>query len=214
MAISVEACLAVLDVNPPTEATLTALLSPDERQRAFAFRSSRDRARYAVCRGRLRELLAERLGGRPEVLTFAYNAFGKPLVPGARLHFNLSHAGGVALYVMARDVEVGCDIEWRQPRLASRRAAQWLFSASERKALDPLQGDAWTKGFFNCWTRKEAVLKGHGVGLTQPSDFEAAATLRGADGWSVLVLEPMPGLHAAIAVHASDWRLTSLQLLC
>jgi 4'-phosphopantetheinyl transferase len=219
MTTSVDACLVILDVGTPTQAELANLLSPDERQRACAFRFDQDRDRYVVCRARLRELLAERLGTEPEAVVFAYNEFGKPFLPDAGLRFNLSHAGGLALCVTASDVEVGCDIEWRLPRLASRHAEEWLFSAAERQALGSLQDDAWIEGFFNCWTRKEAVLKGRGLGLAEPADFdvslrpdEPAAILRGADGWSIHALEPMPGLHAAIAVQANDWQLTSLRL--
>jgi 4'-phosphopantetheinyl transferase len=216
MAITVEACLAALDVDAPTRAKLAALLSPDEHARAAAFRSEQHRGRYIVCRGRLRELLAERLGTRPRAVALTYNASGKPSLVGAPLRFNLSHAGGTALYVFARDVEVGCDIEWCWPELANRRMADWLFSAAEREALDPLQGEGWLKGFFNCWTRKEAVLKGRGLGLGQPADFdvslrptEPARILRGAEGWSIQAPEPMPGLHAAIAVQADDWQLSA-----
>lgn len=219
MAISVEACLVALAVGARTEATLSELLSPDERARAAQFRAERDRSRYVVRRGRLRELLAERLDDRPEALRFSYNAFGKPSLAGTPLHFNLSHSGGFALYVMSFDVAVGCDIEWRQLRLADRRIAEWLFSVAERQALESLQEDAWIEGFFNAWTRREAVLKGRGLGLAQPSDFdvtlrphEPAAILRGSDGWSIHAREPLPGLHGAIAAQAVDWQLASLPL--
>ncbi|MBV8407086.1 MAG: 4'-phosphopantetheinyl transferase superfamily protein [Alphaproteobacteria bacterium] len=216
MAIAVEACLAALDVGAPTRTKLADLLSPDERARACAFHSEQHRSRYIVRRGRLRELLAQRLGKKPQAIDLTNNAFGKPSLVDGPLCFNLSHSRATALYVMARGVEVGCDIEWRLPELASRRVADWLFSAGERAALDSLQGDAWLEGFFNCWTRKEAVLKGRGRGLSQPFDFdvslrpgEPATILRGAGGWSLRALEPMPGLHAAIAVQAEDWQLLS-----
>jgi 4'-phosphopantetheinyl transferase len=204
-----------LDADATTIDKLAALLSAEERQRAAAFRLARDRRRYIVCRGRLRELLAHRLGCRPADVPLSCTEAGKPFVPSSAIRFNLAHAGALALCVIAWDVDVGCDIEWRIPRLASRQVARSLFSALELEKLAPLRGSAWLEAFFNCWTRKEAVVKGLGCGLCGPlASFdvsllpdEPVAILRGAEGWSLQALEPVPGLHAAIAVKASAVQL-------
>ena len=46
--------------------------------------------------------------------------------------------------------------------------AEHHFSPAELAALSYLEGDAWLQGFYNCWTRKEAILKAEGVGLNLP----------------------------------------------
>ena len=50
--------LAALDLPADEVARLAAFLATDERDRAAAFRFDRDRRRFVVRRGRLRELLA------------------------------------------------------------------------------------------------------------------------------------------------------------
>jgi len=88
-----------LDVAPPPE-TYYATLSEDERNRSARFRFERDRQRFIVAHGALRDLLGRSLGTDPGRIRFVYNAFGKPeLDPafGERLKFNLSHSADLAL---------------------------------------------------------------------------------------------------------------------
>jgi len=46
--------------------------------------------------------------------------------------------------------------------------ARRFFSPREQAALAGLQGNAKTEAFFRCWTRKEAILKAVGAGLSLP----------------------------------------------
>src|SRR5881394_833913 len=87
-----------------------ATLSDDERSRAARFRFERDRQRFVVARGVLRELLGRYLDIDPGQIRFVYNAFGKPeLHPdfGGGLNFNLAHSADLALIAIARDARVG-----------------------------------------------------------------------------------------------------------
>src|SRR5687767_5343121 len=52
----------------------------EEARRAARLRFERDRRRFIVARARLRRLLADRLGLRPESLAFVYGKNGKPAV--------------------------------------------------------------------------------------------------------------------------------------
>src|SRR6266566_6326583 len=101
---------ASLDVPPETSARLYATLTPDERTRSARFQFERDRQRFIVARGVLRDLLGRYLQTQPSQINFVYNAFGKPdLSPefGARLKFNLSHSAGFALIAIAPASNVG-----------------------------------------------------------------------------------------------------------
>src|SRR6266481_1952778 len=121
-----------LEVDPAECDRFATLLTVEERQKAGRYHFARDRCRYVVRRGRLRELLAERLDCLPNDVALSCNRFGKPFVVGYELSFNLSHSHGLAFYVIARGrLEIGCDIEWRTSRLASKELAQQFFSPQE-----------------------------------------------------------------------------------
>jgi len=184
------------------------MLLPEELARAGQFHFAIDAERYVVRRGRLRELLAARLGCQPRAVPLCCNSFGKPRVKGNDLRFNLSHSGGVAFYVFTREAEIGCDIEWRRPELAREGVAERFFSDRELQALRAVPRGRWVEAFFNCWTRKEAFIKALGFGVSYPlksfdvslAPGEPPAVLRGPLGWLLRSTEPLEGLQAAIAV--------------
>jgi 4'-phosphopantetheinyl transferase len=209
----VEAQWAMLDLGAAERARFAALLTPDERRRAGEFRRTADRRRYIVRRGRLRELLAARLECAPRDVPLSYNAFGKPWIENTDLRFNLSHSRGLALYVIGRGVELGCDIEWRRSRLATKSAAERFFSEREIEMLRSVPRNEWVEAFFNCWTRKEALVKALGFGISYPlkgfdvalRPGEEAAILHGPSEWSLRSFAPAVGLHAAIVTNATRW---------
>lgn len=205
---NVEFHLATLDVDPAERKNYEALLLPEELARANRFHFSIDAVRYIVRRGKLRELLAVRLGCQPREVSLTCNGFGKPRIRCSDLQFNLSHSGGIALYVLARDSDIGCDIEWRRPEFACEGVAERFFSARELESLRAVPRSRWVESFFNCWTRKEAFIKALGFGVSYPlkafdvslAPGEPAALLRGPLGWSLRAFEPLEGLQAAVAV--------------
>src|SRR5215510_6236196 len=71
---------------------LSALLSPDERERAGRFVFARDRRRFIVTRACLRLLLARGAETRPQAIRFDYTPHGKPALafpaPSPPIHFN------------------------------------------------------------------------------------------------------------------------------
>jgi 4'-phosphopantetheinyl transferase len=82
------------------------------------------------------------------------------------VHFNLSHSGKWALIAVSEGAEVGVDVEnvRRQDDLQS--VARRLFSTGEQEALNRLTAEKYAQAFYRCWTRKEAVLKAWGLGLS------------------------------------------------
>ena len=214
---TVDVYWAALDEDGADLARLAGTLADDERCRARRFRLERDRRRYIVRRAILRELLSRYLGIAPARVRLRTGPFGKPCVAEGDLRFSLSHSRGLALYAVARGLEVGCDLEFRDPRLACGRVAERFFSPPELHVLRSLPAERWAEGFFNGWTRKEAYVKARGLGLSLPLDSfavtlapgEPAALLHGCDGWSVRALEPAPLYHAAVVARGDDWSLTT-----
>ena len=140
------------------------LLSQEERHRALAFRFPRDRVRWIRAHAALRGVLRNYVGDGPP-LRFRLGRFGKPeLEESSGLRFNLAHSGQWALIAVARDRDVGIDVE----EVSLDDIAPVLpttFSRVERAALAGLSGRARIEAFYRGWARKEAFVKALGLGL-------------------------------------------------
>jgi 4'-phosphopantetheinyl transferase len=220
---TVEVWRGSLDAEPHVRQRLEAMLSDDEQERAGRFRFERDRARFVVGRGLLRALLARYVGAAGSQLRFGYGAQQKPVLLDDGPHFNLAHSGGTALFAFSRTTELGIDVELLQPEFAHGPLAERFFSPREVETLRALPEDDQPQAFFACWTRKEAILKARGDGLTQPLDSfdvtltpgEPAALLRMAwsledpSRWQLVDLSDFDrGEVAALAAPATGWRCT------
>jgi 4'-phosphopantetheinyl transferase len=160
---------ASLDLDASRLAHLALALSEDERARAERFRFNKDRARFVASRGLLRELLGWLLRVESNRLAFSYAARGKPALAepasGQSLCFNLAHAGSLAVYAVAREHEVGVDLEHFRTIEGAESFAERYFSQRELADWRSVPHSQRMEAFFNCWTRKEACLKAIGCGI-------------------------------------------------
>jgi 4'-phosphopantetheinyl transferase len=222
---------ASLDVPPEQSARLYATLTPDEHARSARFQFERDRQRFIVARGVLRDLLARYLQTRPGEIRFVYNAFGKPDLGSEfanRLTFNLSHSGRLALISIATASNVGVDLEYLRAQSDYAEVARRFFSAAEVDHLNALPSHLYAEAFFSCWTKKEAYLKACGEGLAIPLNsfsvplttdsaqtpvdlFVASEDIVPARRWSLYTLRPAPGYAGALAIEGTGWRLRQWQ---
>jgi len=146
-------------------------LEPDELERASRFHFEKHRRHFLVGRGFLRYVVAGYLGETPEKLRFVYGAYGKPsLAGGETLRFNMSHSHELGLLAVARNVELGVDVEHVRVDFATEDIARRYFSRAEVDAFNMLTTEEQVAAFFRCWTRKEAYIKAIGKGLSQPLD--------------------------------------------
>src|SRR5256884_2010009 len=111
---AVEVIVARPDVGPQAVSASATLLSDRERERAGRFAFDPDRNRFIVARALLRQLLAARLGVRPEAVEPASRARGQPALAGrfatSDLRFNVSHCKDVAVYALSSRREVGVGV--------------------------------------------------------------------------------------------------------
>jgi 4'-phosphopantetheinyl transferase len=211
-------------------AALKNLLTDDERSRGERFVFADDRNRFICARGILRLILGRYLGRDPSEIRFLYGSHGKPAVAGqnpSRLSFNLSHSRELALYALAQGREVGVDVEYMKEDRATDAIAERFFSPQEVVALRSLPAAERRRAFFNCWTRKEAYIKGRGQGLSlslqqfdvsvvpgEPAALLAARDL-GNPRTELWALRDVPVEHpyaAAVAVEGpDDWQLSYWQ---
>lgn len=163
---------ATMDRPDPEVARFRALLSADEKARANRFRFDVHRRRFIVARGILRTLLGRYLNTPATSIQFHKTDHGKPyirhLLHGSELCFNVSHSHEMALYAFTRDRRVGIDIEYRRNIIDLDSIARHFFAPVEVDTLLSLSPQIRPVAFLNCWTRKEAYIKGLGEGLSHP----------------------------------------------
>jgi 4'-phosphopantetheinyl transferase len=160
---------AVLDGWPPSRITeLAQTLSTDEQARAARLVRPDDRSRFTVARAILRDILSRYVGVLPGELVFSQAKQGKPhlIQPSVPLQFNVSHSAERLLIAISDGPAVGVDIERLRALPDLMELAARFFSVREHSALLSLEGWERIGAFFNAWTRKEAVMKARGDGLT------------------------------------------------
>ena len=193
-----------LQVADGEYAAFAEVLSKDERDRANRFLFERDRRRFTIARGRLRQILGLYLQRPPGQIAFSYNGFGKPAAEGSGpLRFNLSHSGDLAVYAFTAGREIGVDIELVKPGFQIEAIPERFFALAEASRLRSLAPAEQLDAFFECWTRKEAYVKARAEGLSIRLDSfevtlgpgEPAAFLRNAAGFSMASFRLPPGLH-------------------
>jgi 4'-phosphopantetheinyl transferase len=211
---------------------LYQMLSPDEQARADRFKVVPPRHSFIVAHSLVRILLGRYLGCATQSLSFAQGDKGKPylVAPANRfnLWFNLSHSGDLVIAGLARDVEIGVDVEKLRDMPSALELAERFFTRSEHSRLLALPEAARSEAFLRCWTYKEAYLKAVGTGISEdldgveatmnPDERPQLISIGGdrsqAQAWSLLTCEPCPGYAAAVVLPAGEWTLNLHRYRC
>jgi 4'-phosphopantetheinyl transferase len=140
-----------------------------------------------IARAALRHLLGGYLDLEPARIEFALGANQKPVLSGPHaasgLQFNVSHSGEMALIAIAKNCDVGVDIEQVRAVGHLEDIAKKFFHPTETEAIFAMPAQTRHPAFLRCWTAKEAVLKALGKGITGSlSDFEISID-RHWQGW-------------------------------
>lgn len=159
---------------------LARLLDDAERRRLGRLRRTSDRDRYVTGHALLRILVSQRTGLAPEVLRFDTTCprcdgdHGKPRLAGGvtdvPVAFNVAHAGTRVVVAVTSGTQVGVDVELVRDldvEQLDMLGAQILSTAEHVKLLR-LPSSARGRALAVWWTRKEAVLKATGDGLSIP----------------------------------------------
>jgi len=190
-------------------------LDSAERARAQRFVQPRDAVRFRHARWMCRAVLSRYLGLAPTDVRYVTGPRGRPELEtdeGTGLRFNTSRSGGFALLAVTSVSPVGIDVE--RPRAMRDRLeiARMIFHPDEWQAIASLtDGEAQAAAFYRCWTRKEAVGKGVGLGLGLAFDrfvvgvdaFERTrrVNLDPPHGpWTLMDVSTPPGIYGAVAV--------------
>jgi 4'-phosphopantetheinyl transferase len=166
----------------------------------------------------MRQVLASLLGESPAALRFTQGEHGKPRLAGAAagsgLAFNLSHSGSWALLGWSWRRDIGVDVEWWRALKDEAALVRRFFSVAENAAYEALPALARQRGFFDCWTRKEAYIKAVGRGLALPLDsfdvsfgddqparlLRASPAVQDARCWALAAVDVGAGVSGAVVL--------------
>ena len=145
-------------------------LSNQEKMQAEKFINKPLRDRYVMSHGLLRYLLSFYIGSEPHEIQYSVNPFGKPFLKesSSRVQFNMSHSKDYAAYIIALDCQVGIDIEWKDKSINFEEISDFVLSPGETNSFHKLTPEEKFQTFYDIWTKKEAIVKAVGEGLSYP----------------------------------------------
>jgi 4'-phosphopantetheinyl transferase len=143
------------------------VLSDDERARRGGLWDARHRAQYTVAAALLR-LVAAPLTDRPAARVVVDRScptcdrpHGRPRLPGTGLDVSISHSGATVAVAVSAAGAVGVDVQQVQADSVDELSPLVLADSEARHV-------AVARDFFTYWTRKEALVKATGDGVTVP----------------------------------------------
>ncbi len=212
-----------LDQGPEIIRDLGRVLSPQEVNRSNRFRYTRDRNRWIAVRGALRWILGTYLHVNPRGIRISLGEHGKPELQDYRgaLAFNISHSDDLALIALASADRVGIDIEHMRDDAAIEEIWQRSFAFAEQQYLCTLPQSQRMRAFFRIWSRREALVKATGLGLSlapesiivgthSESKMEITLSLGTEPSWWTLMDISSNNYAAALAIEGP---LTSLKIV-
>jgi 4'-phosphopantetheinyl transferase len=217
---------AGLAESPARLAHLAVVLDDEERRRAEGFFTAQLRNRFLAGRGILREVLAGYVALRPEQVRFRYGPNGKPELARGQgsdsLRFNLSHTADHLVIAVCYGRSVGVDIESVDRSAVLADLSERILSGRERAWLVGQDGSDQPTAIVRLWARKEALVKGVGLGLGLPIRSIDALGACGPTGltevtrvrsyhaeWSLRDFDPAPGLVGALALESGRPKVTT-----
>ncbi|MER5806591.1 4'-phosphopantetheinyl transferase superfamily protein [Streptomyces sp. NPDC002033] len=190
------------------------LLDEVEQIRARRFRHERDAAAFARTRAGARRAIGDLLGVDPRTVALGRRVcpgcgdleHGPPAVagPAVGLAVSLTRTSGCGVLALHAGDWIGVDIEALRPVASGSLAGVVLAPAEHAYILSLPAGPERTAAFHRVWTRKEAVLKGVGLGLLGV-DLNTLDVRPGTPG-------PLEVEHGHRGESSSWWQIDDLDL--
>lgn len=141
-------------------------LRKEELSRAERFLNDADRAAYWLAHGLLNNYLSHYCQTAVQDLPLLREPHGKPFLRQYPFHFSISRSGSFVLLAFGPE-RIGADLERIRPCDDYLPVVGQHFHPAEKAVLTtPPEPET----FFQVWTRKEALLKTVGTGLTDHLD--------------------------------------------
>jgi 4'-phosphopantetheinyl transferase len=92
-----------------------------------------------------------------------HNSYGKPYIVSDRgPSFNISHTDGIVVFASAESGQIGVDVEMQR----AINVEEYMSQMVDEERHEILHSNDRSRAFFNYWTKKEAILKATGRGLS------------------------------------------------
>lgn len=150
--------------------TLLEKIDKTEKERYQRFSNIPARDKFLVSRALLRLILSQITNESAEDIVFSYGPHGKPFIKDSKFYFNVSHSAKVIVIAISRSC-VGVDTEFVERKVNYNQIMSKFFNESEIKDWENCKGATPLQSFLLGWTRKEAVLKATGDGITGISEL-------------------------------------------
>ena len=149
-----------------------SLISDEEISRSKSFKFPRDRISFIIRHGLLRQKLSELCQLDLRNIDIRTDPNGKPYLANqagpSGVCFNISHSGDAFAFAFSWIGSIGIDIEIIKPIPDMQAIMDRHFTSAEKESILAIPSEQQTREFFKYWTRKEAVLKASGDGLSLP----------------------------------------------
>ncbi|NSZ87695.1 4'-phosphopantetheinyl transferase superfamily protein (plasmid) [Agrobacterium tumefaciens] len=178
------------------------VLTEQEFARAHRHVFRRGRSVTLLSRYLLRQLLASELKVHPRLIHLELGEFGKPRLGGdhaGAVEFNVSHSGTI-IAICTSYHAVGIDVEVCTPLEDIDTLCRHCLTPSEQMLVGNATSLMKLRTFLEIWTRKEAILKANGYGLSiSPKSISVIDAQRSEYRWLVQNIPSPPGYIAAVA---------------
>lgn len=158
-------------LRPEVAGQIQPFVTEREFERGLGFSLPGDQMRCVMSRYFLRAALSAELGLPPRAIEIVEESNGKPRLGGSHgsptpCYFNVSHAHDRIAIAISRRCPVGIDIEAVRSLPDIDELAAEVLTADEINWMVARGAQARLRSFFTLWTRKEAMLKAVGCGLS------------------------------------------------
>ena len=210
-AITIDFWTSLLDTENAHYEQYWRVLDLSEKTQAEKFSNNLLHQRYVAAHGQLRTVLAHYVPQSAARINIQKTDLGKPYFADyPEIAFNLSHSDDHIAVAVAKNCQLGVDIEHCKQRSSLADLVQKCFSADEAAYWQQLPEDQKTREFYQFWTRKEAFVKATGLGISlglsecvinpvYPQQFLAVPARCGlASNWHSRDIDVGQGLCAAL----------------
>lgn len=200
------------------------ILSVSEKEQAKRYYTPLLTKRYVISHGILRHILSYYAKQPTHSLKFVNNKYGKPFLKNSSIQFNMSHSHNMVYYIVAHDHKVGIDIEFHDHTIDVTALSELVLTPREITLLESFCPRERYKTFYTLWTKKEALVKAIGEGLSYPiNSIEAMSivsydniTLTSSDNNAkqklyIYTLRSTPNYSGAIAIETKVDKIVYLE---